>query len=387
MKKSKILMVSTRLPFPLNSGVRLKNFHLAKAYRDLGYAVDLLFIGFEDRNMLDPNKQLEKVFDRIYEYRISRFSMVLNLILALFKSEPFQCAIYNNKSARIWISENSNKYKFIQFMLIRTYYFSCNLPISKKIIDMADILSNTFAEYSKKNTNFLMRCLLYRESQVLKKFENNVLSDPCNKTLFNYNEVKNLKEKYNIHHVIHGTDKTRVTRISKRNTNNYLRIGFVGNLSYSPNVEMVFYILFCLSQADFKWKLSVVGADPTESFQKALLNNRNVTIISNAIDITKEICKFDVLFSPVLSGGGIQNKILESLSLGVPVLTNSKGASAFIPSVQKHLLVGEQVNEQLKILKDLLDGNRSTTRTKLRQIMRKNYDWQNSAKSYLKVFK
>lgn len=381
-------MISTRIPFPLTSGVRIKNYYLAKALKDKGYSVDLLLIGFEKRSLLDPNDELESIFENIIEFNISRSLAVYNIFLGLLSRMPFQCCIFQSRDAQVWLKENHEKYLFCHFMLLRTYSLWQVVPYNYRLIDLADILSSTFNQLSKTQNNFIRRILYKVETYRLKELEEKVFNDPGIKTLFNYNEVQEIPEMFNVRHVLHGTRMTRVqiNRERLKRKSRSLSIGFIGNLAYEPNLLTIEFITRALSGMEFDWKLVIVGANPTEKLKKEILSNPQLTLISDVENIEDALVKFDVLYAPVISGGGIQNKILESLAMGIPVLTNYKGASAFLPQIRKYMFVADSLEEQKSILKDIHIGKIPVDIDSMVNEMRRYYDWDTSANSYLEAF-
>ena len=71
-------------------------------------------------------------------------------------------------------------------------------------------------------------------------------------------------------------------------------------------------------------KIFIAGKNmPTRYFH---YNNRNTIIEGEIKNAHKYMENKEILFVPLFSGSGIRIKILEAMSLGIPVVSTSKGA-------------------------------------------------------------
>lgn len=105
-------------------------------------------------------------------------------------------------------------------------------------------------------------------------------------------------------------------------------IGFVGNMAYGPNIEAVKYLyqmIFKPLRAVYPHlTMAIVGRHPNNEIL-ALGKNGGVTITGEVENIPSYIRSFKVAVFPMLSGGGVQNKVLDAMLLKVPVVTTSIG--------------------------------------------------------------
>ena len=108
----------------------------------------------------------------------------------------------------------------------------------------------------------------------------------------------------------------------------YRNILFVGKMSYEPNVlavtNFVRNVLPCVLKDYPDTKFYIVGFSPVERVRK--LSNENVVITGFVEDLFDYYSKASVVIAPMLSGAGIQNKIIQAMALGCCVLTTSTGA-------------------------------------------------------------
>ena len=102
-------------------------------------------------------------------------------------------------------------------------------------------------------------------------------------------------------------------------------ISFIGRMDYYPNQECMFD--FCarvwplLRARREKLKLLIVGANPSQSV-RALENLPGVTVTGSVPDVRPYVRRSAVMVAPLNIARGTQNKILEAMAMGVPVVSS-----------------------------------------------------------------
>ena len=107
------------------------------------------------------------------------------------------------------------------------------------------------------------------------------------------------------------------------------KIVFVGKMSYEPNIIAVtFFVknIFPVIKKKYPRILFyIVGANPDE--RVLVLNKTEGVIVTGYVDkIEKYFRESTVVIAPMLTGAGIQNKIIQAMSYGCCVVTTSIGA-------------------------------------------------------------
>lgn len=97
---------------------------------------------------------------------------------------------------------------------------------------------------------------------------------------------------------------------------------FIGSLDWFPNVEAVlWFIREVLPLIHSDVELNIVGRNPLKEIVNLIKGN--VKVHSNVLSIEDYIQDSDIFLAPLLSGSGINIKILEALSYGIPVVGTS----------------------------------------------------------------
>ena len=121
-------------------------------------------------------------------------------------------------------------------------------------------------------------------------------------------------------------------------------ISFIGRMDYYPNQECM--QRFCdevwplLKQQRPGMKLLIVGADPSPAM-RALGERPGVTVTGSVPDVRPYIRGSALMVAPLAIARGTQNKILEAMGMGVPVVTSTAAAGGVDAEAEKHLLVAD----------------------------------------------
>ncbi len=125
-------------------------------------------------------------------------------------------------------------------------------------------------------------------------------------------------------------------------------LSFVGRMDYYPNQECMFD--FCANTLPLiraqrpGVKLVIVGADPSPAVRK-LAEIPGVTVTGSVPDVRGYVRRSAAMVAPLNIARGTQNKILEAMAMGVPVVTSRVAAGGVDAIAGEHLLVGSNPQE------------------------------------------
>lgn len=160
-------------------------------------------------------------------------------------------------------------------------------------------------------------------------------------------------------------------------------LSFIGRMDYYPNQECMFD--FCRNTLPLiqarrpQAKLLIVGADPSPAVKK-LGELPGVTVTGSVPDVRPYILRSAAMVAPLNIARGTQNKILEAMAMGVPVVTSPAGAGGVDALDEEHFLVGNEPRAYaaacLRLMEDA--GERERLARAGRERMLSNHDWQAS---------
>ncbi len=113
---------------------------------------------------------------------------------------------------------------------------------------------------------------------------------------------------------------------------------FMGMLDYTPNTEAVLIlineILPRIRQGNQSFHLIIFGKNLSDNIQeqlKSLSINDDVVYLGFVEDLGAMLSSCDVMLNPVLSGGGVKTKVIESLAWNKTVISTHSGALGIDP--------------------------------------------------------
>jgi polysaccharide biosynthesis protein PslH len=158
---------------------------------------------------------------------------------------------------------------------------------------------------------------------------------------------------------------------------------FVGRMDYYPNQQAV--ADFCrdvwpsVSAARPRLELAIVGASPSPAV-RALARLPNVRVTGSVPDVRPIVSRAAATIAPLTIARGTQNKILESLAMGVPVVSSEIASRGVDVVAGEHLLVARTPDEWCAALGRLLDDPRERGRLSEagRARVLSNHSWASS---------
>jgi glycosyltransferase involved in cell wall biosynthesis len=157
-----------------------------------------------------------------------------------------------------------------------------------------------------------------------------------------------------------------------------------GKMSYHANITMVLYlyekIMPLIWSRRPQVQLWVVGKDPSPEIQ-ALGEHPSVKVTGTVADIRPYLQRASLAVAPLVYGAGIQNKVLESMACGTPVVANPLAVSAFQAVQDQDLLVGADPQEFAEKVLILLENEdlRQKVGKAGRNYVERCHDWEKIA--------
>jgi polysaccharide biosynthesis protein PslH len=132
---------------------------------------------------------------------------------------------------------------------------------------------------------------------------------------------------------------------------------FLGQLSYSPNVAAVDWLLESiypkLRQKYPDCQLLLVGHTPTERMQNAAKQDPNIIVTGKVPDVRPYLGAASLMAVPLQQGGGTRLKILEAFAAGCPVVSTRKGAEGLNAIANQHLLISDDSESMVAAIDQL----------------------------------
>jgi glycosyltransferase involved in cell wall biosynthesis len=161
---------------------------------------------------------------------------------------------------------------------------------------------------------------------------------------------------------------------------------FCAKLDYFPNEDAALYFARCVwpmvTARRPELRLEIVGSRPPRSVRQ-LDGKQNIRVIPSVPDVRPFLGRASVALCPIRIRAGIQNKVLEAMAMGVPLIASSLCCSGLPVEPGKHLLVADSPEQFVSAIELLLDN--VMLREKLtcagRAYVEREHDWAESIRA------
>ena len=369
----KIFVLLPRIPYPLEKGDKLRAFNQIK---QLAKQNEIVLCALNDDPKVDEQlafKALQPYCQSINFISFSKPQIVLGLARAFFKGLPMQCGYFYNHKAAKKINALIDKHKpdmlFGQLLRVAEYIRKKDIP---KVIDYQDVFS-----YGMKRradiASPITRPVFNMEYKRLKRYEAAIFDDFDVKTIISEPDRDLIPhpKKNEILIIPNGVDHDFFAPQEKEKKYD---IVFTGNMSYAPNVNAVEYLANEILPIVWKQipnaKMYIAGATPDPKVKKAACDN---IIISGWLDdIRDAYAQSRIFIAPMRIGTGLQNKLLEAMSMGLPAITTPLANGSLGAGNGKEILVGSNAEEPAQHIITLLTDN-----DRAKQIAQAGFDFTN----------
>ena len=369
----KIFVLLPRIPFPLEKGDKLRAFNQIK---QLAKHHEIILCALND----DPKVSEQDAFHALQPYcqsisfiKITKPQIALGFVRAFCKGLPMQCGYFFNRKAAKKVNALIAKHKpdilFGQLLRVAEYIRHNKLP---KAIDYQDIFS-----YGMKRradiASFVTRPIYNMEYRRLSRYEAAIFDDFDVKTIISASDRALFPHEHRDEILIvpNGVDHDYFKPQEREKRYDLV---FTGNMSYPPNVNAVDYLANEILPIVWKTlpdvKLYIAGATPDPKVKKAASDR---IIVSGWLDdIRNAYAQSRVFIAPMRIGTGLQNKLLEAMSMSLPAITSPLANASLGAKPNEEILIGNNAKEMANNIIALL-----TDTQKAEQIAQAGFDFTN----------
>ena len=369
----KILVLLPRVPFPLEKGDKLRAFNQIK---QLAKHNEIVLCALNDNgkvNEQDAFRALQPYCQSISFVKFNKLQVLLGLIRAFFKGWPLQCGYFYNRKAAKKVNALIAKHKpdILYGQLLRTAEYIRHKDIPKAI-DYQDIFS-----YGMKRradiASFVTRPIFNLEYRRLKRYEAAVFDDFDVRTIISAPDRALFphEKRDEILIIPNGVDHNYFKPMEREKQYDLV---FTGNMSYPPNVNAVEYLANEIMPIVWKTlpdtKLYIAGATPDPKVKKAACDR--IVVSGWLDDIRDAYAQSRVFIAPMRIGTGLQNKLLEAMSMRLPAITSPLANAALGAKPDEEILIGCNAQEMAQHIITLL-----TDKEKADRLAQAGFDFTN----------
>lgn len=373
----KLLVLTPRFPFPPIGGDRLRIYQLCRQLsRD--WDLTLLSLCATRKEMLMPVGN-EGIFTSVHRVYHPRWKSLWGTLGVLPSDTPLQVGYYRNREFAKCLRELAPSHDGVLAHLIRTGDYVAGLSIPK-FLEMTDAISLAYARTSTLRMRTL-RSLVYRiELPRLHRYEKQAIGNFDLSVLVSSIDRDHLTQDRDSNNVLVCPIGVEASALPFSFSPDGRTILLIGNFTSHQNLDAALYfsgsILPLIRVRNPAAIFKVVGRiAPRDG--KRLARYPGVEVSGPVKSISEAARGASVGVCPIRFGAGMQSKLLEYMSLGIPAVTSSIGLEGLNAIPNRHLLLADKpihwADQICRLLDDPQHGR--SLAVAARTLVEEHYSW------------
>lgn len=322
----KLFWITPEFPYPANTGGRNVMWNRLK-YLSQNNEVYLFSIS-ESEEDIENIKKIEKQFQdiRLYQRKRNIFTLMKSVI------KPYPCLSRWNEKLKTDLEHMFNDIK-PDFVIVELPQMIGVLPSCIKkshcvILEQHNIEYRALRSIAVGDEPLLKKIAYRIVANQMEKYESKIYNADFIQmyTFVSREEKRFFEEKYRLSNTLLmpiGANTSSFPKIT--HSHNIL---FVGKMSYQPNEDAALFLVKkvfpIIKEKIVDAKLYLVGKDPSEKLRSSASGGD--IIVTGTVDNLDEYYNLaDLVVVPIMTGGGVNVKLIEALSHGKFVVTTPKG--------------------------------------------------------------
>ena len=387
----KILYLCHRFPFPPKRGGKIRPFNMIRHLTQSGHEVTVCSLA----RSVDEAKEAQGIAAHCASFEMGHVKesvQMARMIVRLPVMTPSSMGYFYSTELHHRVQKllKSQRWDLIFVHCSSVAQYVEDVTDIPKILDFGDMDSQKWIEYANYKPfplslgyRFEGAKMLAAEKRLTHRF------DLCTATTrAEWETLNSYGQKVDTDWFPNGVDADFFCPTS--GDYDALTISFIGRMDYYPNQECM--ARFCaetwplLKLRKPNLKLLIVGADPSPEMIK-LGQLPGVTVTGSVPDVRPYIRGSALMVAPLNIARGTQNKILEAMAMGVPVVTSTIAAGGVDAESVTHFLVADSAQDYARAVLSIIDNPAERDRLAVsgRERMLSHHAWPKSMQRLNKI--
>jgi len=380
----RVLWLVTRLPVPPWRGDQVRAFHHLRHLAPRHDVTCCALLAREPPTALRAG--VTALGARLEVVPLGTLGAVPALARALAGDRrPLQVLLYDRIRARRRVAAliAAERFDVVHAQLVRTAPYLPGPAGPPVVLDLIDALSANLARRARQERGPLAPVAAW-EATRLARFERFLIARAARSLVVSAAEREALGGGDRIAVVANGVDGDAFAFHDGPRPR--ARLLFFGNLGYFPNVDAVRWLvteIFPRVRAEVpEAELRLVGARPARVV-RALARTPGVSLAAAVPAMAPEVAASTVALVPMRAGTGLQNKVLEAMAAGTPVVATPPAVAALDVRPGEHLLVAGDAPAiaaaTVALVRDPVRARAMAAAA--RALVERRYSWADSARA------
>ncbi len=361
----KILLLTQVLPYPPDSGPKVKTWNVIK-YLTQQHQVTL--VSFVRGDQSAEIKHLEQYCHAVYTVPMER-SVILDgqaMVCSLLNGQPWMMTRDDRVAMRQLIDRLSKETQFdiVQADQLNMAQYAARVPGTRKVLDAHNALWLLYQRLWQTMGNGPKKWLLGRDWRLLKRYEGRLCREFDAVLAVSEEDKSALQEaigpgdNVDIAVIPIAVDTDEVPPVKRQPDADHIL--HIGTMYWPPNVDGILWFInqvyphIRVRRSDVIF--DVVGARPPQEIMDLSGNNTGVNVTGYVPDPTPYRQQAGVMVVPLRAGGGMRVKILEALAQGLPIVSTTLGCEGIAVTHEQDILIADTPHEFAQAVLRLLDN-------------------------------
>ena len=389
-----VLVVDEELPYPLNSGKRIRTFQLLKR---LASRHRITYLAHRNADAAEAAVAADAlrgvgmapvVVDRVVPPK-SGLAFAARLIANLASPLPYSVASHSSGAMRQAIRRHLHDQRCDLVHCEWTPYAE-NLrrlgDVPCLTISAHNVESQIWRRYYENERRPLHRGYIHHQWRKFARFERWAFQRGDQTIFVSEQDAQLARSEFEAPCaavVENGVDTTEFQPVfSGRDP---FKLLLMGSLDWRPNLDgierFVRVVVPQVRAMDPRVSVTVIGRHPHPSFTQWIRSQPAVSLHANVPDVQEYTRRAGALVVPLRIGGGSRLKILEAAAAGLPILSTRIGAEGLRFRPDEHYSEVDTIDQLAVAIRDhMRQPERSYARAvAARQVVEEHYDWSKLA--------
>ena len=384
----RVLQFAPKVCWPLDTGAKLRNYHLARV---LERRARVSLLAFNDHPSLseDSIAALEKTYNHVVAIPRDAAYTFAKLMRGGLGSTPLPVLNYTTASMKRALEKvlSENDFDIVQ---VESIHLMSYLAIMRKarrrpvvVCDWHNIESELLRRYREREPSRLRRAYAGRTARLMSAFERRAMREFDAHVVVSQRDgqrLRDLNPGARIFVIENGVDTAFYSDLGTSDESLARRIVFVGSMDYHANidgaVDFAREVWPRLHERQPDLVFTIVGRDPAPEVRE-LAQLPGIAVTGSVADLRPFYREAIAAVVPLKVGGGSRLKILEAMAAGVPVVSTTLGAEGLEVQRDENILIADTNEQLVEAISSVVENEalRNDLSVAGRALVDSRYDW------------
>lgn len=322
----RILVLTHRLPYAPNRGDRLRAYHMLQGLKDRAQ-VELVSLVHDDEEASHVD-EVRQFVPKVHAVRVPKIMNYARSAMSLLGDTPLTHGLLNAPGMTAVLEEvcRNDRPDVVFAYCSGMARFALQPPLDDipLVLDFVDVDSQKWRDLAAAG-HAPLSWIYAREAATLGAFEARAAKRAVASLVVNAREAaiaRELAPDANIRVLNNGIETSRLQPPGAPAQT--ARVVFCGVMNYAPNDEgmrwFVKQVWPAVQAARPDATLAIVGSDPTTALKSVCAGNPSIEVTGRVPDVREWLWGSAVAIAPLHIARGVQNKALEAIAAGLPIV-------------------------------------------------------------------